>query len=206
MVEVTKDDAIKAIQMCLENTLGFLEDARILISKNRHDRLWMQFQFAFEELGKTNFMLTQLENEDDPIQMNNDIRTKHEIQMAHIKNLARITPYMKDEYERVWLDFPMLNPTTGPVFENEETEKMRKLLHQSLAKDAAENFTELDQAILDELLDEGHQLRKDCRVNFDVNTGKPYKAEALRTDKARIAQGIIEELVSNFQQRLENIS
>lgn len=165
----------------------------------------MQFQFAYEELGKTNFMLTQLENGDDPIQMNNDIRTKHEIQMSHIKNLARITPDMKDEYERVWLDFPMLNSTAGPVFENEDAEKMRKLLHQSFAKDAADNFAELDQTILDELLDEGHQLRKDCRVNFDVNTGKPYKAEALRTDKVRIAQGVIEELVSSFQQRLEKI-
>lgn len=205
MVAVSRNDALKAIQMCLDNTLGFLKDAAILRSVNRYDRLWMQYQFAFEELGKINFMLSQLENGDNPIQMNNAIRTKHEIQIAHIKNLAKITPDMEKEYEQIWLDFPMLNPVAGPIFENEEAEKMRKLLHQSLAKDSTGKFVDIDQAILDELLDIGHQLRKDCRVNFDANTGKPYKAEPLRHDKAKIADGVITQLVSDFQSRLEKL-
>jgi len=206
MVEVSKTDAIEAVRMCLDNTLGFAKDAEILRSSDRYDRLWVQYQFAFEELGKTNFMLTQLENGDESIQMNNEIRTKHEIQISHIKNLAKITPEMIGKYEKVWLDFPLLNPVAGPVFENEEADKMRQLLHKSLAKDSAEKFGEIDQTILDELMDTGHQLRKDCRVNFNANTGKPYKAESLRDDKARIADEVIKQLVSDFEKRLSKIS
>lgn len=51
-MDLTKEQTIKGIEMCLQNTTGFLEDAKVLQSNSKLQRIWMAYENALEELGK----------------------------------------------------------------------------------------------------------------------------------------------------------
>jgi len=201
MVEVSKTDAIEAVRMCLEVVKGFVDDAEILRQSGKYERLWTQYQLAFEELGKANAMLTPLENGGESIQMNNEIRTKHRIQMNHIKSLVRLPPDTKEKYKEVWKDFPM--SPDGSVFEG-EAGKLQRQLWDGIFDKASEGFVKIDETYLNHFLTEGDKLRKDCRVNFK-NNGKPYKAEPMGNGEINVIVPIINELVKKFRSRLDNL-
>ena len=199
---VSKNDAIKAVEICLDNTLCFIVDAEVLRNANKLDNLWIQYQFAFEELGKTNAMLTQLENDPDDVQMNNEIRTKHRIQMTHIRNLANLPPETKQNYKDAWKDMP-ISPD-GSVFPGEAGELQRKLW-DGIFDNASKRFVKIDEQYLNHFLAEGDQLRKDCRVNFKED-GKPYRAERITNGEINVILTVLNWLIENFRTRLSNLS
>jgi hypothetical protein len=184
-LDISKEQAVQAIELCLQNTTGFLEDARVLFSAKKLQRIWMAYENALEELGKTKEMLGQLEQGKNPIQMNNEIRTRHQKQLDAIKNDIGIPEDRVNEYERIWAEFPMPHI-------------------QLNAKHYAEQFKELDKAIVEDLADKGHQRRKDCRVNFKAN-GDPYMVPPMREGDCKLMEEVIEGKIIEFQKRLDNL-
>ena len=184
-MDISKEQAVKAIDLCLQNTTGFLEDARVLFSAKKLQRIWMAYENALEELGKTKKMLEQLEQGNNLIQMNNEIRTNHPTQLNTIKNEIEIPEDRVNEYERIWSEFPMPHI-------------------QLNAKYYAEQFEKLDKAIVDDLVDHGHQRRKDCRVNFKSN-GDAFMAPPMREGDCKLIEDVIEEKIIEFQKRLDKL-
>jgi len=184
-MDLTKEQAISAIDLCLQNTTGFLEDSVVLHSARKLQRIWMAYENALEELGKTKEMLEQLEQGKNPVQMNNEIRTHHPKQLATIKNDVKVPEDRVNEYERIWSEFPMPHI-------------------QLNARYYAEQFEKLDQSIVDDLTDKGHQRRKDCRVNFKPN-GDPYLSEPMRGGDCKLIEETIESKILEFQKRLDKI-
>jgi len=69
--QLTKEQAKKAIEMCLENAESYLNDADMYISNNKTDHLATPIVFAMEEIGKAKIIYDKLENSSSKIALSN---------------------------------------------------------------------------------------------------------------------------------------
>jgi len=186
-MDLTKEQAVHASGMCIDNALSFLEDARLLYSKKRLQHTWISYQFAFEELGKATVMIEQLEQNQNPIVLSDEMRKRHQIRSDYIKDLIKITNDRIQHYEDVWANFPM------------PFAKVR-------ASELAQKFANLDQAIIDDVTESGHKRRIDCFTNFDENTCEPKIGDPARNDHCKISDEIIEKIIGDLRNRLEKVN
>lgn len=88
---LTKDQAEKVINMCLENARSYLDDADMYISKDRTEHLAIPIVFAMEEIGKAKIIFDKMLDNDSKISLsykdgiyNHVTKTKKTISMVEI--------------------------------------------------------------------------------------------------------------------------
>jgi len=88
---LTKDQAEKAINMCLENARSYLDDADMYISKDRTEHLAIPIVFAMEEIGKAKIIFDKMTDNDSKILLSykdgiydHVIKTKKAISMIEL--------------------------------------------------------------------------------------------------------------------------
>ena len=87
----TKEQAEKAIQMCLQNARSFLDDADMYISKNRRDHLAIPIEFAMEEIGKAKIIYDKLLKDNSKILLSDkDGIYSHETKMKKTVSLIEL--------------------------------------------------------------------------------------------------------------------
>ncbi|MDH3516276.1 MAG: AbiV family abortive infection protein [Nitrosopumilus sp.] len=64
---MTREQAEKAITMCLDNAWSYLNDADMYVSNNRTDHLAIPIEFAMEEIGKAKIIYDKIEQSNSKI-------------------------------------------------------------------------------------------------------------------------------------------
>lgn len=64
---LTKDQAEKTINMCIENARSYLDDADMYISKDRTEHLAIPIVFAMEEIGKAKIIFDKMADNNSKI-------------------------------------------------------------------------------------------------------------------------------------------
>lgn len=70
--QLTKEQAEKAIKMCLENAESFLNDADMYISNKKTNHLATPIVFAIEEIGKAKMIYDKLEKDNSKIPLSHE--------------------------------------------------------------------------------------------------------------------------------------
>jgi len=173
-VQLTREQANKAIEMCLQNAKSFLEDAKMNIKNRKTDHLSIPIVYSLEEIGKAKMIQDAMSTNSDNIILEYDPRTYHE------KKLSRAVEILDVPFaDRFQIDM---------LFDMEEW-----MGTSSMAISATEN----DRTKLKNIANSTHNLRKKTAfVNFDSNTNEPY----LETDNSELIPLIqsISELIDDF--------
>ena len=67
--KLTKQQAEKSIELCLESARSFLQDAEISIENNKKDHLAIPIELALEEIGKAKIIYDKISSEDSKIDL-----------------------------------------------------------------------------------------------------------------------------------------
>ena len=141
----------KGIDLCRQNALDFLKDARVLINENRLSHAYISVQFAIEELGKILVFRDRLKSDNsDPLV---------------IKKKDAFGPH-SPKTERAW---KFLDPKFRIIFD--EGVFQTGLFVKGMAKEDtyAEYQTRLDCAFVDYYAlrwQLGRDIKKDLLVNL----------------------------------------
>ena len=90
--QLTKEQAEKAIKMCLDNARSYLDDADMYVSNNRLDHLAIPIEFAMEEIGKAKIIYDKMENNNSKILLSDkeDGIYSHETKMKKCVSLIEL--------------------------------------------------------------------------------------------------------------------
>ncbi len=92
---LTKDQAEKTINMCLENARSYLDDADMYISKDRTEHLAIPIVFAMEEIGKAKIIFDKIGNNSKiPLSYKDGIYS-HETKVKKVISLIELDPSEK---------------------------------------------------------------------------------------------------------------
>jgi len=89
--QLTREQAEKAITMCLDNAWSYLDDADMYVSNNRTDHFPIPIEFAMEEIGKAKIIYDKiLENNSKILLSNKDGIYSHETKMKKAISLIEL--------------------------------------------------------------------------------------------------------------------
>ena len=72
-IKITKKQANKAFELCIDNINSFIQDIEILLKESKFDHIIIQIQFAMEELGKAKILADKInDNSSDKIILSRD--------------------------------------------------------------------------------------------------------------------------------------
>jgi len=90
-IQLTPEQAEKAINMCLENAESYLNDADMYISNNKTDHLAIPIVFAMEEIGKAKIIYDKITTNDSKISLSSkDGIYNHEVKMKKAISLIEL--------------------------------------------------------------------------------------------------------------------
>ncbi|CDI04945.1 AbiV family abortive infection protein [Candidatus Nitrosotenuis uzonensis] len=205
MVDLTRQQAYAAVQLCLQNAREYLKDAKMHYDNKRFQHIRIPLQFSLEESGKARAMIDQLQNGQQTIQMNRDMRKGHQIKVDYIRQFVKPSKQKEQEYNDVWSACPFLSPSAEPIFDG-EAEEMRKMMQEQIASDTTKKFIELDKDIINSLTVDAHEKRLGTLVNFDDNTFDPILAGSMNEGHCLVLIDAINNMLDDFDSTFSKIN
>ncbi len=179
-VTLSRTQALKAVDLCLQNALSFIEDARFSISNKKLDHLPIPIQFAMEEIAKSKIILDKVKSSQSSITVTeNDGLYDH---IAKLKVAVAMLDLPQTQQIRLSLVFGedepfdyFLNPLVKAIVDREA-----KTLKQKASR--------------------GHNMRVSSSfVAFDPSTGEPQLGHNMREDDLRLWIDAVSELLEKVK-------
>ena len=172
--QLTEEQAEKAIKMCLDNAWSYLDDADLLISKNKTDHLAIPVVFAMEEIGKAKIIYDKKEEGNSQIFLSyKDGIYSHEIKTKKVNSLIEV-----DVGEKIAK--ALLLGDVGGFLVDSET------ISESIREE-----TELKNTG-----NQGHDIRlTSSYVDFDIETNEP-KITKSSEDLSKLVKALHEIITS----------
>ena len=91
-IQITCEQAKKAIELCFENAKSFLNDADILIKNNVPNHISIPIEFALEEVGKAKIIFDKLDSDNSIIIDDKDGFYDHVTKLKKCTELFELDP------------------------------------------------------------------------------------------------------------------